>query len=157
MDMISDYLTRAKAHGGGGGCVVLRTQHDMLHNNDLSNVHTRRVNDVIHTVGQDLGVPVFPWDKIFNDNLEAGPNNSCVTVCRSNRKLRLRGSKTRSLTWLSEQFASPGKYFLPRHRMPFFSRNSKDKKTAVDDVVIIICLQAVPLGQHLRRVVPPVE
>ena len=74
VEMVQDYLKRARAHGGGGGCVVLRTQHDMINSEDAglekNNAHTRRINDVIRATGTEASVPVFPWDTIFNQQLE---------------------------------------------------------------------------------------
>ena len=51
-----------------GGCVVLRTQHDMLGSEDPTrnarrvegNARTRAINAVIETIGEELNVPVFP-------------------------------------------------------------------------------------------------
>lgn len=72
--MIRGYLDRVRAHGGGGGCVVLRTQHDMINRGDprlqKNNANTRRINDVIRQAGAELEVPVFPWDAIFDKRLE---------------------------------------------------------------------------------------
>lgn len=71
VDTTRGFLERARGNGGGGGCVVLRTQHDMVKRDDPNlNAHTRRVNQLIHKVGQRMGVPVFPWDAIMNQNLE---------------------------------------------------------------------------------------
>ena len=61
-----------------GGCVVLRTQHDMLGSDDPvrnarrveGNARTRAINAAIETVGAELNVPVFPWARIFNERLE---------------------------------------------------------------------------------------
>ena len=61
-----------------GGCVVLRTQHDMLGSDDPTrnarrvegNARTRAINAAIETVGAELRVPVFPWAQIFNERLE---------------------------------------------------------------------------------------
>ena len=62
-----------------GGCVVLRTQHDMLGSEDPvrnarrveGNARTRAINAAIETIGEELNVPVFPWARIFNERLEA--------------------------------------------------------------------------------------
>ena len=74
VEMVQDYFKRARAHGGGGGCVVLRTQHDMINSEDAglekNNAHTRRINDVIRALGKETSVPVFPWDTIFNPQLK---------------------------------------------------------------------------------------
>ena len=61
-----------------GGCVVLRTQHDMLGSDDPvrnarrveGNARTRAINAVIETVGAEMRAPVFPWARIFNERLE---------------------------------------------------------------------------------------
>ena len=62
-----------------GGCVVLRTQHDMLGSEDPvrnarrveGNARTRAINAAIEAIGEELHVPVFPWARIFNERLEA--------------------------------------------------------------------------------------
>ena len=61
-----------------GGCVVLRTRHDMLGSEDPTRnarrvgkrADARAINAVIETIGEELNVPVFPWARIFNERLE---------------------------------------------------------------------------------------
>ena len=50
--------------------MVLRTQHDMIGANQRTNAHTRRVNALVHAVGNAAGAQVFPWDAIFNEKLQ---------------------------------------------------------------------------------------
>jgi hypothetical protein len=73
--LISDEIASSSP---AGGCVVLRTQHDMLGSDDPvrnarrveGNARTRAINAAIETVGAELSVPVFPWAQIFNERLE---------------------------------------------------------------------------------------
>ena len=68
---VAGRLRADRAEGGGGGCAVLRTQHDMLGaSREGANERTREVNAAIEEVGKRTGTPVFPWARLFNEHLE---------------------------------------------------------------------------------------
>ena len=68
---VAGRLRADRAKGGGGGCAVLRTQHDMLGaSREAANERTREVNAAIEEVGERTGTPVFPWARLFNEHLE---------------------------------------------------------------------------------------
>lgn len=68
---VASRLRDDRAEGGGGGCAVLRTQHDMLGaSRESANERTRELNAAIEEVGKRTGTPVFPWARLFNEHLE---------------------------------------------------------------------------------------
>jgi hypothetical protein len=38
---------------------------------EKNNEHTRRLNEMVRQTGAQMSVPVFPWDKIFYEQLES--------------------------------------------------------------------------------------
>jgi|MDSW01.2.fsa_nt_gb hypothetical protein len=59
-----------KSKGGAGGCVVLRTQHEMVGNGrEEANEKTRALNAAARRVGVVTGAPVFPWAEALANEL----------------------------------------------------------------------------------------